>query len=401
MKRVMTPLIFAAMLFVPWAGAAQVTGHVSMSLGVGPWVGFGLSSGIGLGFSLHHDDYYHDDYRFGVYESLWTRPFHCRDPFWYDPFQPCHGYFAVGWPVYDYWGWHSPWRFGFVGWPSHRYVRSHWWNSPFWTHRYSPFWADRYAWGYGGFGRWGWRYGYDRGYGYDRHDRIVRRSPLYGPRYKEYPAPPVYVTDNGPERPVSRAVPRLADGDGYFDGRAGRRTDGARTARPQSGTDIRTARPRTGADARTSRRARPRVGTRPEPTPRRRIEPPKREPPKARSVPSSRRPAPIVRSAPSSRRPAPIARPTPSRRSSPTARPTPSRRPSPTVRSAPSRIPTPRLRSAPSRRPAPKARPTRTRPAPKARAAPSRAPKPKVRPAPRGSGSRKAPPRRPARRPGA
>lgn len=400
MKRVMTPLSLGAMLFVPSTGAAQVTGHVSMSLGFGssahinsahgPLARFGLSSGIGMGFPLHHDQYYDDDYRFGVYEPFWTRPLHCWDLLWYDPFQPCHGYFFVGFPVYDYWSWHSPWRFGFVGWPSHRYVRAHWWSSPFWTHYPSPFWADDYAWG---FGRWRWRSGYDR------HAQVVRRSPLYGPRYKEYPTPPVYVTDNGPERPVSRAVPRSAgradrvdpvDSDGYLDRRGTRRTDGARTARPRPGTDVRTARPRTGADIDTSRQGRPRVRARPEPTPRMRIEPPKRQSPKARPAPSSRRPAPIVRSAPSSRRPTPI------------ARPAPSRRPSPTVRSAPSRRPTPRLRSAPSRKPAPKARSTRTRaPAPKARPAPSRAPKPKARPAPRGSGSRKAPPRRPVRRPGA
>lgn len=425
MKRVTTTLIFATMLLVPTTGTAQVADHVSFSLG------FGLGGGTGFGISLHHDEYYYDDYRFGLHGPLWTRPLHCWDSFWYDPFQPCHGYFAAGFPVYDYWGWYNPWRFGFVGWPSPRYMRTHWWRAPVWSHYYSPFRHDDYAWGFGG---WGWR-GYDgwdwyspsyTGY-YDHgggHNRVVRRSPLYGPRYKEYPTPPVYVTDNGPERPVSRAVPRSpgsgshvgpVDPDRDLDRRGARLTDARRTARPRSGTGIRTARPSTGADTRTSpprvraaprpstrstpsRRPQPSVGRvsaptvkgRPQPSTRTRIEPTKRSAPRVRSTPSSRRPSPVVRPAPPSRRPPPTARPAPSRRSSPTVRSAPSRRPAPAMRSAPSRGSRGGVRSAPSRAPKPKVR-----------SAPSRAPKPQARPAPRGSSSRKAPPRRPARRPGA
>ena len=402
MKRVITPLIFVGMLYVPSTGAAQVTDHVSFS------VGFGLSAGTGLGFSLHHDQYYYDGYQGGLYQPLWTQPLHCWDPYWYDPFQPCHGYFAVGYPSYDYWSWYSPWRFGFVGWPSARYVRSHWWSSPYW--------ANDYAWG---FDPWGWR-GYDhwdryssnhgRYYDYDdRYSRVVRRSPLYGPRYKEYPTPAVYVTDNGPERPVSRAVPRslgsggrvdVIDSDGSYDRRRARLTEAPRTARPRSGTSIGTARPRTGTVTSPPRvRARPQPSTRgtpsrvpqpsvgrvspptargrPQAAPRTRIEPAKRQPPRVRSTPSSRRPSATTR-------------PAPSRRPVPTVRSAPSRRPAPTIRSAPSRRATPRVRSAPSRAPAPKAR-----------AAPSRAPRPKARSAPRSPGSRKSPPRRPVRRPGA
>ena len=426
MKRLATITAFAAFPFIPLAGTAQVGDHVSTSLSLGlsahsyaahgAQVGFGFSFGIGLGFSLHHRDPYYDSHHFGLHDPLWPRPLHCWDSFWFDPFQPCHGYFAVGYPTYDYWGWYSPWRFGFLGWPSPRYVRSHWWSPPFWTHYYSPFWADSYAWG---FGRRGWGYGYDRWdryypvyrpyYDYaDPHSRVVRRSPLYGPRYKEYPAPPVYVTDNGPERPVSRAVPRSlgpggvfdgTDSDGNLDRRGARLTDGPRTARPRTGTDARAARPRTGAETRTSP---PRVRARPAPTAR--PAPSRRPGSTARSAPT-RRPAPGVRSAPSSRRPSPAVRSAPSsRRPTPTVRSAPSsRRPTPTVRSAPSsRRPTPTVRSAPSsRRPTPTVRSAPSRTPPKVRRAPSRAPKPSVRAAPRGSSSRKAPPRRPARRPGA
>lgn len=440
MKRLTATTALAAIIGVPSTGDAQVSNHVSASLGLGlsahsysthgTRVGFGLSFGIGLGFSLHDRDPYHDSYHFGLHDPLWPSV-HCWDSFWYDPFQPCHGYFAVGYPAYDYWGWYSPWRFGFLGWPSPRYVRSHWWSPPFWT----PFWADDYAWGFGGrgWGYGGWGYGYDRWdryypayspyYDYaDPHTRVVRRSPLYGPRYKEYPAPPpVYVTDNGPERPVSRAVPRSVGPGGTFDGtnrddlnrRGARLTDGPRTARPRTGTDVRTARPRTGADVRTSP---PRVRARPQPSTRntgqtpasRRPEstarpaPTRRPAPAARPAPS-RRPAPAVRSAPSTRRPSPTVRSAPStRRPSPAVRSAPSsRRPSPMVRSAPSRRPSPAVRSAPSRGSTPKARSAPSRTPPKARSAPSRAPKPKVRAAPRGSSGRKAPPRRPARRPGA
>ncbi len=392
MKRVIPPLILAWTLFVPTLGNAQVAGHLSLSIGFGvaAYSPYDLATGFG------------------------TLPHHCHDPFWYDPFGACEGYVAVGHLGYDSWDWHNPWRLGFLGWPSPRYVRFHWWRSPFggfprspywayydspfgrpwyWGHGYagywgSPYWFDRYAWGRGSWGR-----DYDRHY--DRHARAVRRSPLYGPRYKEYPTPPVYVTDNGPERPVSRAIPRgaagvtnLGDGqvgpDGYRGRRGARISDEARSARPRSGTatGATTARPRSGTDART---ARPRSGTvmgtptarpRPRAIPRDRIAPPKRE-------------APKVRPAPVSRRPSPTARPTPTRRPTPTARPTPSRRPQPTTRPTGSRMPRPKAKPTPSRAPKPKARP-----------APSRAPKPKARPAPRGSSTRKAPPRRPVRRPG-
>ena len=444
MKRLITTAVFAAIPLTPSVGHAQVDGHFSASLGLGlsthgystygTRVGFGLSFGIGLGFSFHDRDPYHDGYLFGVHDPPWPRYVHCRDSFWYDPFQPCHGYFPVGYSGWGYPGWYGPWSFGFLGWPSPRYLRSHWWSPPFWAGYHSPFWADDYAWG---FGRHGWGYGYDRWdpyypaytpyYDYvDPRARVVRRSPLYGPRYKEYPTPPVYVTDNGPERPVSRAVPRSVgpggtlDGtDGYRGGRRARLTDAPRSARPRTGTDARAARPRTGAGAAASP---PRVRARPQPSTRTapgarprtsvgRVSPPAvRRAPTARPAPGvrstpSRRPSPTARPAPSSRRPSPAVRSAPSsRRPSPMARPAPSsRRPSPMARSAPSsRRPSPMVRSAPSRASAPKARPAPSRaPTPKMRSAPSRAPRPSVRAAPRGSGSRKAPPRRPARRPGA
>ncbi len=354
-RRVVPVLVFAASLCVPSPGRAQINDYAVASLGIGlsagshaahgTHIGVGLGFGIGLGFSFHRDPYRYG----GVYESVWHRPQPCwgafwLDPFfWHDPFVSCAPYYGVGYPAYGHWGWGAPpwaWygprQLGFLGWPSHRYVRSRWWSPTYWVDHRAPYWADRYA---------------------DPHTRVVSRSPLFGPRYKEYPGPPpVYVTDNGPERPVSKAMPRsgsagvVADGTrrgGYLDRNGARSTEGTRSARPRSGTGDRAARPRTATSVGTAA--------------------PRSTPPRVRARPQ-----------PSARRPSPIARATPS-----------SRRPSPTVRSAPTRRSAPTARSAPSRNPPPKAR-----------SAPSRAPKPSVRSAPRGSGSRKAPPRRPARRPG-
>ena len=105
MKRLTATTALAAIIGVPSTGDAQVSDHVSASLGLGlsahsysargTGVGFGLSFGIGLGFSLHHRDPYHDSYHFGLHDPFWPGV-HCWDSFWYDPFQPCHGYFAVG-----------------------------------------------------------------------------------------------------------------------------------------------------------------------------------------------------------------------------------------------------------------------------------------------------------------
>ena len=475
-------LIGAAMLSIPGAATAQVANHVSFSMGFGlathayPMFGslpsYGPPGGVGFGLSLsfgyddyyggdyYNDRYYHDDPYYEPYRPLFLlRPTHCWDLLWYDPFARCHGYFSGAYAVFDPWSWHGPWSLGFLGWPSRRYVRSHRWG-------FTPMWGDRYAWGfgprhwYGGYGGWDWyaptwgpTYGGYDDYGYPG-GRVVQRSPLYGPRYKEYPTPPVYVTDNGPERPVSSAVPRLgrpvgANVDSRRD-RSGAYAIGGRTARPRSGDDVRTARPRSGTDTRTSPPrvrarprtgdavtsipdARPRTGTRgetvaPQPRDTRTARPEIRRPPVTTSRPDSRRPStrgtpsripkvsrdrlsppkvttrprpvPRTRIAPPQRE-APKVRTAPSRGSARDTRFAPSRRPAPTTRSAPSRRPAPAIRSAPSRAPKPKARSAPSRgSAPKARPAPSRAPKPKARAAPRSSGRGKAPPRRPTRRPG-
>ena len=443
MRRSSAFLIIAAALAAPAMGTAQVADHVSLyrggGLGLRSYSSFGAGFGFhvggfgaSLGFSVGFGTGFYDNYH-GLYRPFNTPFVHCWDDYWYDPYDACHGFGPFWGPGYGYWSAYNPWRFGFLGWPSPRHVRSHWYG-------FSPFWSDYWGPSWGGYDYW---YGprYRRYYDYPG-TRVVRRTPLYGPRFKEYPAPPVYVTDNGPERPVSRlGGNRGAGGFGTGINRPDDRGSyaiGTRTARPRDGSDARPtpprvrARPRADGGATTTPRARPRSSAggsdqaRPRDT--RTIRPGVvQRPPIATSRPDTRRPstrsAPTrvrqpnpIRSAPPRvrSRPMPRERIEPPRREAPGVRSTPSRRPSPTVRSFPSRTPTPRARPAPSRMPTPKARSAPSRgSAPKARAAPSRAPRPSARPAPsrapkpkarsapaRGSGSRKSPPRRPARRPG-
>lgn len=433
-------LIVAVVLSAPVTSTAQVTDHVSFysgsDLGLRSFgAGFGLNVGAwgALGFSMGFGTGYYHDYS-GFYRPFNTQSVHCWDDLRYDPYYDCEPFGPFWGPGYGYGGWHNPWRLGFLGWPSPRYVRSH-------RYAFAPFWSDYY---YGWPGNsWGWYSGYDNwdwyGPGYGRYydhpsTRVVRRTPLYGPRFKEYPVPPVYVTDNGPERPVSRAMPRLGAGpSGSVDiiGREDRGVysiqDRARKARPRGNADAKPAtpprvraRPRADGGTNPTPQARPRSGTRgtdvaaPRARDTRTIRPGVRRPPVATSRPDTR--APSTRSAPARiRQPTPIRsvpprvrdRSTPRERiqlpgrEAPRVRSTPSRRPSPTARSFPSRMPTPRARPAPSRAPKPKARSAPSRgSAPRARPAPSRAPKPKARPAPRSSGGDKSRARRPARRPG-
>jgi len=457
MRRTSVILIIAAALSAPAAATAQVADHVSLYRGGGLGLhsyssfgtGFGFSVGgwgASLGFSVGFGTgFLYNPH--GFYRPFDSHLAHCWDDYWFDPYDPyyaCQDFGPFWGPGYG-WSSYNPWRYGFLGWPSPRYVRSHWYGySPFWASYWDPFWGDYNHW-------YGPRY---RRYHDYPGTRVVQRTPLYGPRYKEYPAPPVYVTDNGPERPVSRlgvrrgAVGSVGGNVRPDDRGAYSRLGGTRKARPRDGSDARPtpprvrARPRAGGSATATPQARPRSGTggsdearprdtrtlrpgvvqrppivtsrpdtrrpstrsaparvrpptpirsapprvRSRPVPRERIEPPSREAPRIRSTPS--------------RRPSPTARSFPSR--TPSARPAPSRTPTPRVRSAPSRGSTPKARPAPSRGSTPKARPAPSRaPRPKARAAPSRAPKPKARAAPpRSSGNKQSRPRRPARRPG-
>ena len=502
MRRAKTLLIAATALSLPGAfhagggkAAGQVADHVSFSLGVGlsaygaagHATPLGLSVGraaaaLGVHAAFHSDPYApfgHGGLDFGGYHHPGSL-LHCWDVLWFDPFADCAGWNSLGFGAFGFGFWYSPWHFGFRGWPSHRYLRRH--GFGLW-----PFWSDHYAWGYGdgwGFGpRWGydgWAYdpwGYDRwGYdrwsyggwgrdpwgwrgwgwggpthvthvryydygGYDRPgSRVVRRSPLYGPRFKEDPRRAAYVTDNGPYRPVSSAVPRgerdvnagRATRNGYVGDRRGL-SEPSRTARPRSGSGTtstsgatrtgaagsdpgaRTARPRTGVRTGTDaadrggtdrtggivRAPRPSASPRPQTTrPRVTVRPTPTSPPTARQ-PSTRRPTPTTRQ-PVTRRPTPTTRqpvtrrPTPTTRQPVTRRPTPSarqpvtRRPTPTVRPPVTRRPTPTTRQPVTRRPTPTARqPVTRRPTPsarprtpQARPTPTQRPKPTVRSAP-------------------
>ena len=417
MKLASKVVLVVGMLTIPAAGTAQVANHVSMRLGMFAadqpafWSGHGVglayqpvSEGVWFGFGFNS---YHDDYRDGYHDG-WGLS-HCWDYLWYDPFLDCRGYQPVGFGPFGWQGIHSPWfgSFGFLGWPSPRYVRRHWYAA-------SPFWYDGYSsWhgGWGGYPGYGWRgypsYGWGGDwyggrvtrYGYDSRGRAVGRTPLFGPRFKERPT--VYVTDNGPERPVAGLSPRggRATQDDIV-GSSGRTNTGSRATLPGVRDTPRTARPRgqgnTGAVRPATRIANPRPATRRPPVRTSRPSPVRTAPPKVRKRPVAApragsvtpRRQPMVRTAPPRRKP--IARPTTPRRSQPGARPAPSRRPTPQVRSAPPRRFPPTARSAPPKRSPPKVR-----------AAPPRRSPPKVRPAPRRSGGAKAPAKRsPPRRRG-
>ena len=448
MKLASRVVLMAGMLTVPAAGTAQVANHVSARLDLAAagqatfWSGWGLglayqpvfrSPGFGLGASSHVSigigfSSYHDGY-LGGYQDGWGLS-HCWDYLLHDPFLDCGSYLPVGFGPFGWWGPPSPWLrpYGFLGWPSPRYLRRHLYaTSPFRYGGYSG-WYDGwggypgYGWsGYPGYG-WGGDYRHFRRYyvadgyggrvspyGYRSGRGAVLRSPLFGPRFKERPE--VYVTDNGPERPVSDLTRRGTGASGVGVAGAGDRTDvGSRAARPWARAVPRTARPRGDGDAKATgedtRRATPRPATRRppigtgSPTPVRTTPPKVRKRPEAapRTGASTPKRQPIVRTTPPRREP--IVRTTPPRRE-PIVRTTPPRR-GPVARPAIPRRSQPGARQAPSRRPAPKVRsaPPRRSP-PKARSAPPRRSPPKARPAPRRSGGSGAPAKRsPPRRRG-
>ena len=356
MKNLRRALLSAALLAIPAAGSAQLTGHVSIGIGLAAqtqpvyWPGFGIGLAhqsahngayLGVGFSadLGNSDYY-DDYGYG-HHGGWD-PYDCWDYLWYDPWFGCNRYYPVGY-FGPWWDWHRPmWGFfGFPGWPSYRVVHHHWYG-------FSPYWHGGWG-GYPGHYGQGWnryryrspvRYVHDpydgggyatpRGYrsggratprGYTGGDRIVRGSPLFGPRYKENPKK-VYVTDNGPEKPVSRAVPRGTRTEGVTPGRNGTRTTpDARRARPRGDTKATTTRagtrPGTRAAVPTTRRTPTRTAkpvttrsTRPAPKPKASV--PRRPAPKPKAS-APRRPAPKPKARPPSRRSGSSKKPPPRR----------------------------------------------------------------------------------------
>ena len=402
MKNAKRFLLVAGLLAFPTTGSAQELTHFSIGIGLVAqthpvyWPGFAVGLAhrprfegalFGFGASAHESSLApgHPDYDYGYGHHGGWGPYDCWDYLWYDPWFGCDRYVFVG---YSSFGWRNPhhawwWPPGFLGWPSPRYVRHHW-------YAYGPFWYGGWNWSYPRYHRGHYysphRYGYHgydgggyltpRGYrsggqakprGYSG-DRIVRGSPLFGPRYKEDPT--VYVTDNGRERPVSRAMPRGSRSD-VVDPTGRRRSTEA--------SDTRRARPRSETASAPTRSAPPKLRTR------------TGSPPKARATPT-RRPTPKARPT-TPTRPTSTARPKSTRRATPTARPATARRPAPTAR--PSRTPAPKAKARTLKRSAPKVRPPAPtkRPPPKA-SAPKRS-APKARPAPRRSGnSKKAPPRR-------
>ena len=417
MKNLRRILLSAALLAIPAAGTAQLTGHVSIGIGLAaqthpvfsPGFAVGLAPqsahngafpGVGFSAGLGNSDYYDDDYGYG-HHGGWD-PYDCWDYLWYDPWFGCNRYYPVG-HFGPWWDWHRPmWGFfGFLGWPSHRIVHHHWYG-------FSPFWYGGWG-GYPGHYGWGWdRYRYrppiryvhnpyqdgggyatPRGYrsggratprGYTGGDRVVRASPLFGPRYKENPRK-VYVTDNGPEKRVSRAVPRGT-----------RTTPDTRRARPREGTKATTtrtaARPGTRTAVPTTRRT-PTRTAKPVTTRSRRPAPK----PKA-SAP--RRPAPKPKAS-VPRRPAPKPKASAPRRSAPKPKASAPRRPAPKPKASARRRPAPKPKASAPRRPAAKPKasaPKRPAPKPKASAPKRPSPKPKAKPPSRGSGSSKKPPPR-------
>ena len=405
-------LLAAGLLLAPAAtpASAQVANHVSVGIDLAASGGLGHSVwGLSLGYwsTGAHGHWYRVDPR-SVHSNCWADIY---DPFWHDPF----------------WGdpfWHDPWLDPWtgssLGCSSHGFGRLPYYGWPFasgfWVGGPSVRWGSSFAFGFGGFsrrhlwgrsgwwnhGRWGaWDYGHRPGYGYrryvvrDRHPRAgrgVRRSPLFGPRYKVDPR--VYVTDNGPERPVSKAVPRDARGD-VLQPERGRRPGPSDTA-------TRRAKPRSRLGDPSAPRDRAQASPRARPTAR-------GDRPTVRTRPTART-RPAVRTRPTAgTRPAvrtrPTARPRPAVRTKPTSRTRPTARVGPTARTRPTvgvgARPTATARPAPVRRSPPKARPAPSKsPLPKARPAPAKRPAPKVRPARRPPPPKGKPTRRPARRRG-
>ena len=406
MKKPTTILAAAAVLSGAGSATAQVYEHVPGSIGLtashhagyGHGVGSGLvrpatgiawsaGGGLSFGFGFGVHGYAHGGYLYNAYPFALRPGPHCWEYLWFDPFLDCGPYYRHGW--------FDPWWEPVVFVPSPRFHFgwfSHGWHSPYWR---DP-WYTR--WTYGGWDPYWSHVGYrtvhyDRGYVHDRgyaQRRVASRSPLFGPRYKEDPRPYVYVTDNGPERPVSRAVPR-----------------GDRTARPSNTIDgVQPAAGRRGGAVRTepaTRTARPRVRARPETG--QDASPPTSARPRTRSGglvvtpgspvrtsrPDTRREDPGTASRPTSSRPT-VVTPTPPRSTGPRigrATPPTGRAIPPTVRTRPDAAPPRRVITSRPSQPA-KARPapSRTRVTPP-RAAPAPA---RVRSAPPKASS--APPRR-------
>lgn len=424
MKNSSMLLIAVASLGIPATAAAQEFTHFSIGIGlasrthsaywpgVSPGLAYQPQSGgavPGLAASAYgsspgpgHSGY--QDYPGHGHHGGWS-PFDCWDFFWYHPWD-CDTYVLVGYPGFGWWDpYHAWWWTGFPGWPSFRQVR-------FYRFAFGPFW----------FGGWNWRhphyygarhyrshrYAYrDHGSGYltpggyrsrgqakprsSSGDRIVRGSPLFGPRYKEDPRD--RVTDNDRKRPSSRAVSR------------GTRTEvGNAGGRRRSGetSNTRRARPRSEAAPAPTRRTPPKLRTRTGSPSRVRSTPTRTPKPKARPATGGRS-APAVRTTPTrratpvtrpttGRRGAPAVRTTPTRRATPKVRPSTSRRSGGTARSAPSRTSSSKVKPAAPKRPGAKVRAPARRPPSKA-SAPKRS-APKARPASRRSGSSKPPPRR-------
>ena len=261
MKNARTMLMAAALVAAPATAGAQVTNHVSWQMGfaaggqpawhspgiglayqplaLGTGFGFGFGVGISLGFGFNS----HDDYWAGYHDGFLGRS-HCWDVYWYDPFyDDCWGYGSFGYNPFGYspfgWqSWHNPWwrPHGFLGWPSRRYIARHY-------YAWAPVWPAYRPYGLYGGRYWGYDH-WDRGWGPDPRRQYARRgyggrSPLFGPQFKE---PPVYVTDNGPERPVAKLRPRAPQG--AVDDVADRRGRGALDRGAQlRDTRTRTARP--------------------------------------------------------------------------------------------------------------------------------------------------------------
>lgn len=440
MKKPTMVLAVAAVLYGPASGAAQVYEHVGGGIGVtanhypdqgyglgiglartAPAIAFGTGGGVsfGFGFAFGASNYWHGGYLYNAYPFVLQPLHHCWDYIWLDPFHYCGGY--------HHRGWFDPWWEPVVFFASPRLhfgLYAYGWHSPYWR---DP-WHDR--WAYGGWdpywGRPGYRTVYydrgyvysDRGYVYDRgyaqpRGRVASRSPLFGPRYKEDPRPYVHVSDNGPERPVSRAVPRgdrtASPAIDVVQPAAGRRggearaEPGTRTARPR----VR-ARPETGEGARAPATVQPR-------TPRTRsgglvVTPgspvrtarpdPGREDPGTANRPRSSRPTVVTptRSARPSRSVTPSRDVTPSRSVTPSTgrvrSPVGSVRPS-ASRTTPqvSRTTPPKVRTRPDAVRPGRVTPSRPSTPAKVRSAPARtgSSAPKVRPAP--SRSRSAPPK--------
>jgi len=331
MKNARNLLLVTGLLAVPATGSAQEPTRYSIGIGLAsrtqtvyrPGIGVGLAhqSGpepalFGPGAFAHGSSPapgqgYHDDHYGHGHHDGWS-PYDCWDHLWQPRWCGCNRYVLVGYWSFGWWdAYHPWWGFGFLGWAPPRYSRYHW-------YAYGPFWYSYRDWWYPRHYGAGWshprRYAYHgrgggyvgpRGYGSagkakargHSGDRIVRGSPLFGPSYKEDPR--ARASDNGRDRPVSRAAPRGSRADAG--GAVGR-------SRPGETSKARRARPRGETKLVTTRSIPPKLRTRTD------------SPPGTRATPT-RVPGPKVRPARSGR-PTPTATRAPTRRATPKARPT-------------------------------------------------------------------------------